>query len=1032
MVEEVVVTGSYIRRGDSFDTATPVDVLDMSAISEQGVTNLGEAVRNQSFSYGVDTVSNVLGQVLGGTNFQDGVSSNANLYGLGENATLTLMNGRRTESRNLQTMYPNIMVERIETLTDGAATAYGTDAVAGVVNIIPRTDFQGVKFEASYNNDGTKHDWDEYVYSGMVGAGNDQTRIVASVEYRDRGRLSYRERKDLLYAQLSTSSTGNPGVWLVPTRNPDGSLTGTSQQQLDPGCGQNRSVAPNQYEDEAAPLGNATGIVGDLTGRCLYDFGGTINYMDPIKVVTGAVVAEHDFNENMHFSGEAMFALLDVRGGGGDSPTDPGGRLGELPVVSGDHPGNPYRAMVDSNGDGVLDTPLYAQDLNGDGIPDRDASNQVILAANPFDPASGVPFAEDVTPVSWRQTGKLACLPFTPNDPRIRSDCSGELAFFSTDQYRVAGRFEYDIPDSNWYVYFDALWHRVNSSTFEHQATSLTNLQLGLTGQLQILGSDAHWFNPFSTQAYACVNRDCSGGVQQTDFNQLNQTEVWQRIQQDSAIGEVRELNVEELVAAGDLFNLPAGPVGMAIGVQRRYRKVSYDAAQLSNARDEFVNVQAGDYTEDRKTLDAFVEFEVPLFDTERFGNADLNLAGRYTNSWDNSDADLKDEIFKVAGRWEPRPWVALRSSYGQSFIAPTIEALFTPPTYQVGNVSDTFLGGATAFVAQGAGGTPTLDPETSTSLNIGATMRFLDDKLTVRADWKQFKFKHRIARAAVQDVIQDQVDLFNSVCQPVNGVCTGSAPYAGLPVEDGLAPADPGIDARELFLRNNPNQPGADPNVVGESSLVRRNSNTLAIESVITPLQNLAKMEWQGVDFGVTYAFEGADLPFVERDIGLFNVGVTGTWVNKFEVQEGAGAPTVDGVGKRNQPSGFLPPVPEWRTVGRINWMMSRHSFTILGRYNSSLKEDDSICNLPRALLLELGAESGGCPSHVPAKVIWDMNYRLDLDGLIGDRSASFEIGAINVFDTYPPLTAALGAIETFLYDPRGRQLYAKFRVEL
>ena len=94
---------------DSFDMSSPIDVMDEVSLAEQGTPNLGEVLRNSTYNYGVESVGNILAanpQLVGniGPNFR----------GLGERATLTLLDGRRTSSGNLANMYPQIMIERTE------------------------------------------------------------------------------------------------------------------------------------------------------------------------------------------------------------------------------------------------------------------------------------------------------------------------------------------------------------------------------------------------------------------------------------------------------------------------------------------------------------------------------------------------------------------------------------------------------------------------------------------------------------------------------------------------------------------------------------------------------------------------------------------------------------------------------------------------------------------------------------------------------------------------------------------------------
>ena len=89
-IEEVVVTGSFIRR-DTINVTTPVQVMTEEDLLEQGTPNLGEVLRNSTFNYGVQSVSNILSAQA-----QSAGTQGANFRGLGSRATLTLLNGRRT------------------------------------------------------------------------------------------------------------------------------------------------------------------------------------------------------------------------------------------------------------------------------------------------------------------------------------------------------------------------------------------------------------------------------------------------------------------------------------------------------------------------------------------------------------------------------------------------------------------------------------------------------------------------------------------------------------------------------------------------------------------------------------------------------------------------------------------------------------------------------------------------------------------------------------------------------------------------
>lgn len=147
-VEKIEVTGSNIKRVDA-ETSSPVTVITAEEIKRTGSTSVQELLNNLSISSG-----SALSDVDGGSGFSPG-SATVALRGLGSAATLTLINGRRispaafndpnvgsTVITNLNSI-PAAAIERIEILRDGASAIYGSDAIAGVVNIILRKDFKG-------------------------------------------------------------------------------------------------------------------------------------------------------------------------------------------------------------------------------------------------------------------------------------------------------------------------------------------------------------------------------------------------------------------------------------------------------------------------------------------------------------------------------------------------------------------------------------------------------------------------------------------------------------------------------------------------------------------------------------------------------------------------------------------------------------------------------------------------------------------------------------------------------------------------
>ena len=154
-IEKVTVTGSRIVRA-GFDTLEPATVVTRKTIESLGLTNVAEALRVPGFGVGVTPEG-------GQSSF--GVAVNfVNRFGLGTARTLTLINGRRVVSSNTPSIFgpagpglqvdlniiPVQLVDRIENLAIGGAPTYGADAIAGVVNVITRRDFEGFETSATY------------------------------------------------------------------------------------------------------------------------------------------------------------------------------------------------------------------------------------------------------------------------------------------------------------------------------------------------------------------------------------------------------------------------------------------------------------------------------------------------------------------------------------------------------------------------------------------------------------------------------------------------------------------------------------------------------------------------------------------------------------------------------------------------------------------------------------------------------------------------------------------------------------------
>ena len=227
-IEEVMVTGSYLK-GSATDGASPVEIVDRETIENIGAVSIADITRNLSVNSGSENNSDSFTQ--GSTQG----TSNVNLRGLGLSSTLILIDGRRQTltgatandgSAFVNTnAIPVVALERVEILKEGAASIYGSDAVAGVVNYIFRRNFTGMEVEASSQEADIGGQTDDRV-SFIYGVENGNSNFVLAASVLDRSPMSGAEFNPSL-AQLGISGLGTSFLLFGPSTVASGPYAGT-------------------------------------------------------------------------------------------------------------------------------------------------------------------------------------------------------------------------------------------------------------------------------------------------------------------------------------------------------------------------------------------------------------------------------------------------------------------------------------------------------------------------------------------------------------------------------------------------------------------------------------------------------------------------------------------------------------------------------------------------------------------------------------------------------------------------------------
>ncbi|MGJ4730363.1 TonB-dependent receptor domain-containing protein [Luteimonas sp. SDU101] len=299
-LDRIEVTGSRIRQVD-METAQPVLTISRQDIEGQGFSTVSDILQNMTAA-GSPAISRsdalASGEAVGGQYID--------LRNLGPNRTLVLVNGKRlgitTDGLQDVASIPSVMVERIEILKDGASSIYGSDAMAGVVNIITRKNFEGLETNAYYGQygegDGAKENYDF-----IMGFAGDRGSITIAGEYHNEDGVWARDRwfsRDSYpgFPEYSRSPVGQWGNYNANTGLIERDASGAPVLDED---GNTTPLDPAWYAPDRG--GNALG--GAFHPQNDDD---TSNSADQMHVLTPVerrslyVNGQYDISENVRFS----------------------------------------------------------------------------------------------------------------------------------------------------------------------------------------------------------------------------------------------------------------------------------------------------------------------------------------------------------------------------------------------------------------------------------------------------------------------------------------------------------------------------------------------------------------------------------------------------------------------------------------------------------------------------------------------------------------------------------------------------------
>ena len=787
---QIIVTGSRIRRTEA-TSAAPLQIIDPTIARQEGNNSTAEMIQSSPIAGGSSQTTSAIS-----TNFVTNGgpgSQTINLRGLGAERTLVLLNGRRAGPAGTRgavaafdlNVLPGSVIRSIEILKDGASSIYGSDAIAGVVNILTKKDTAGIELNG-YGNITQHKGGEQFDLNATWGKTFERGHVTVSADYYKQNMLRRGDRKFL----------GCPEDYMFRSDRK------TRADLIDPRTGSPRCN------------GVVWGHVWTYYAYNLPDF-------------PSVVLLQPDFGDNL---GQWLPAIPPAAGYG-DISVPPGffavstnGDPMANALTNLYHPFEAkssvipktkrYTAYADASYEITDSIELYTEFLYNKRKTFTDSFTQIYN----FGYAGTEPFEGDPFPGFYQPFGGFVILSPTGiadtydnkidvNYYRAVAGATGKL--FGDWTFDAYGQYSHNLGK---YTYDQLLRDSIESQNYK-------------------TGSCVGTFTPIANKPCIDINwvdpNFLAGNLtqEQTDF--LFDTET----------GKTKyDQRYLEASATGTLFHLPAGNVGLAAGAVWRKDEIDDQPGHITMARnpdedpndpdDDFVDngfanpISSGHTFGHSITKEAFAEINVPILRNSPIAKSlEFSGAARVTNvkavrgSDGFSDSSNGNWTYKLQGNWQVTDWVRLRSTYGTSYRAPALFEQFLANqvsgdtqrnvdpcvrwaeglangtiTQRIADncaADQSFVGGPTTGIAPdhsgagiqvsifNSGGIGVLDPETSRAMTasiIFTPQISADTSLALTIDYFDIKVKGEITQLGADNILRG---CYNSLDFPNDPLCT-------------------------------------------------------------------------------------------------------------------------------------------------------------------------------------------------------------------------------------------------------------------
>ena len=603
-LEKITVTGSLLKRLE-YDTTSPVQVITADTSVEVGMTSTAEFLQKSSIAAGSTQVGEQFTSAVleGGTGVQT-----VSLRGLGAQRTAVLLNGHRPGAAGTRgaiagfdlNVIPSSIVQRIEVLKDGSSSIYGSDALAGVVNIITRTNIDRPEFSISTRLP-QAGGGEIFTVSGASGWNFSNGNIVVAGEYYLLKPLNYGDRDYLSCAQD-----------LV--RDADGNLIDREDRSIIGGTDLGGCSAGNLYANTVidavsgaryvpSPDGSTVGLIPGYRPRTstTYTNSPKASYQDVLNYSSYADVNLIPRNQRINLFASSAFSLGKVNWNTeflyNKRKTTQHGIRQFFPLTGGTTALLPRYRYTDGS---TFSTPVPS------GIA------QVVM-----------PFAldQEIDIDYWYLNSSL------------------DGMFESTDTWS---------------------WNVNTSYSRSSGDYNVLGIDTSKTGDLSYVRTAP--VVDYYDQSKGYLDGSNMAGL-------IDAIGVWYK-------GNTKYTQAMfSGIATGELFDMPAGPVGAAFGAE--YRRFAIDDQPHQLEKDAAVwGISTADVTKgSERVKEVFAEIEVPLIKAKpMFESLSLNLSAR---AFDYAAADESDSVWKIGLGWQIVPSLRLRATKGTSFRAPGLYELY-------------------------------------------------------------------------------------------------------------------------------------------------------------------------------------------------------------------------------------------------------------------------------------------------------------------------------------------------------------------